>query len=350
MTARTSERDRLLTSLATTLGDYRAGEIAPATPAHVDRWVNQFDSLTQIPLLQALAAVLERTYMTREVVVSFFSKVLKDQKLAGKDPAEFWRSASVFRKQQHGHSQAELVAIVDDLLYEAYGFKSKSDGTSGVFVYIDDVLFTGSRVGNDLAEWIRTKAPQSATVHAVFAATHTFGEWKVGERIKKEATAAGRKITPRIWRARAFENRMNSRDASEVLWPSEAPDDAYLAAYMAKETKYPFEPRRVTGATPLDVFPSEQARQLLEREFLLAGARILGSCQNPSSAIRPLGFGPFGLGFGGIVSTFRNCPNNCPLALWWGDPDAPSGTPLGWYPLLPRKTYASDFGFSVEES
>lgn len=25
--------------------------------------------------------------------------------------------------------------------------------------------------------------------------------------------------------------------------------------------------------------------------------------------------------------TFRNCPNNCPLAFWVGDP---------WYPLFPR--------------
>ncbi len=35
------------------------------------------------------------------------------------------------------------------------------------------------------------------------------------------------------------------------------------------------------------------------------------------------------LGFGSLVVTFRNCPNNAPLALWVGDP---------WYPLFPRTT------------
>ena len=35
------------------------------------------------------------------------------------------------------------------------------------------------------------------------------------------------------------------------------------------------------------------------------------------------------LGFGSLVVTFRNCPNNAPLALWAGDP---------WYPLFPRRT------------
>jgi hypothetical protein len=34
------------------------------------------------------------------------------------------------------------------------------------------------------------------------------------------------------------------------------------------------------------------------------------------------------LGFGSTIVTFRNCPNNAPLAFWAGDP---------WYPLFPRK-------------
>ena len=35
------------------------------------------------------------------------------------------------------------------------------------------------------------------------------------------------------------------------------------------------------------------------------------------------------LGFGSLIVTYRNCPNNAPLALWV---DAP------WYPLFPRTT------------
>lgn len=97
-----------------------------------------------------------------------------------------------------------------------------------------------------------------------------------------------------------------------------------------------------------DIFSSETGRQLLEEQFLLAGMRIRSFCKNPSQILRPLGFSPFGLGFGSMIATFRNCPNNAPLALWWGDPDAHAGHPFrNWYPLLPRKTYAGVEGFDV---
>jgi hypothetical protein len=87
---------------------------------------------------------------------------------------------------------------------------------------------------------------------------------------------------------------------------------------------------------------------LIERELLMAGVRIRAGCQNPKKVMRPLGFGHFGLGFGATIVTYRNCPNNCPLALWWGDPDATSG-PFHWYPLLPRKTYEQAFDLSAFE-
>lgn len=85
---------------------------------------------------------------------------------------------------------------------------------------------------------------------------------------------------------------------------------------------------------------AEAGRQLLESEFLIAGVKIRSLIQSPKDFIRPLGCGNFGVGFGSMLVTYRNCPNNCPLALWWGDPEATSGA-LHWYPLLSRKTYAA---------
>ena len=96
--------------------------------------------------------------------------------------------------------------------------------------------------------------------------------------------------------------------------------------------------RNAGGA--LGVFSSEAGRQLLESEFLIAGVKIRTLTQSPKDFIRPLGLGNFGVGFGSLLVTYRNCPNNCPLALWWGDPEATSGA-LHWYPLLSRKTYAA---------
>ena len=68
--------------------------------------------------------------------------------------------------------------------------------------------------------------------------------------------------------------------------------------------------------------------------------RIRGFCQNPNPIMRPLGFSSFGVGFGSTIVTYRNCPNNAPLALWWGDPNAHHNHPFSrWYPLLQRRTY-----------
>ena len=78
------------------------------------------------------------------------------------------------------------------------------------------------------------------------------------------------------------------------------------------------------------LFSSEEARNLLEQEFLKAGVKIRQECPNLGDTQRPLGHSTLvTLGFGSLLITFRNCPNNAPLALWVGDP---------WYPLFPRTT------------
>ena len=78
------------------------------------------------------------------------------------------------------------------------------------------------------------------------------------------------------------------------------------------------------------IFSSDEARQLLEEEFLKAGVRIRQMCPNLNKYQRPLGNMLLEtLGFGSLIVTFRNCPNNAPLALWAGDP---------WHPLFPRTT------------
>src|SRR5205823_14973302 len=64
---------------------------------------------------------------------------------------------------------------------------------------------------------------------------------------------------------------------------------------------------------------------------LKAGARIKYElCPNLKENHWPLGYDVFKcVGFGSLLVTYRNCPNNCPLVLWAGDP---------WFPLSPRKT------------
>lgn len=339
-----SKRSSLLKSIAGTIKDYREGEISEPTPEHVDRWIKQFEQDAQVPLLLEIDYVLKKTYFSKANFIDFFSHLIKHKELTGDQLCDFWRAAHLLNIQQNGHSQEEILELFAEALKEQCDLKVEdcsSDG--GAFIYLDDILFSGGRIGSDLSDWIKTEAPKKATVYILVIATHQLGEWQCTERLKKAAAAAGKELNFNCWAAIRFENRKKYCFKSEVLWPAEIPEDSALKAYMAGEEKFPFEPRKPGGKLEHAIFSSEEGRQLLEREMLLAGMQIRSFSQNPSPALRPLGFSAFGLGFGSMIVTFRNCPNNSPLALWWGDPTAASSHPFSkWYPLLPRKTYPKE--------
>ena len=337
------ERPELLASIASTLKDYRAGDLPEPTADHVDRWISQFGNEVQLPMLRELDHVLRKTYFSRSRVQDFFARVIDNRRLAGTDPRAFWRQAHLFDIQQDGNSQTEIRQLFSEALERGYDVAAgTADARDGVFVYLDDVLFTGGRIGNDLSAWITAESPQTATVHVLVIAAHRFGEWKCKERLRQVARDAGKRMEVHFWAALRIENRRAYRNASEVLWPVTVPNDAALTAYMAEETRFPFEPRAPGGHFEHGIYSSEEGRQLLERELLLAGMHIRTLSRNPSPALRPLGLSAFGLGFGSTIVTYRNCPNNAPLALWWGDPRADEAHPFArWYPLVQRSTYAN---------
>src|SRR5947199_8801817 len=84
-----TERTQLLKSLATTIADYRTGELAPPTLDHIERWVCQFTGDVQIPLLRELDYVLKKTYFTRSSVDGFLGNLVRTDKLAGAHPCAF---------------------------------------------------------------------------------------------------------------------------------------------------------------------------------------------------------------------------------------------------------------------
>ena len=335
-----SERDNLLNSIVNTVKDYRSGEIASPTPEHVDRWINQFERDVQVPMLREFDHVFKNTYLPRKRVLAFLDGLIKNQNLVGADPCDFWRKANFLRIQQNGHSQTEFLSLFDTVLESQCGFRTKDCGVSGdTFVYLDDVMFSGNRVGDDLTKWITEDAPDQATAYVIVMVIHTLGKWKISDRINREIENSEKNIQVKYWYCSTNENRKNSSKNAEVLWPAELPDNNdELNAYLARLHEFPFHPREL-GGNP-NLFLSDEGRHVLERELTLAGIQIQNFSANPSDSLPPLGFSPFRPGFGSTIVTFRNCPNNCPLALWWGDPEADSNHPFSkWYPLFPRKTY-----------
>ncbi len=335
-----SEREDLLVSVANEIKTYRKIELPEPTPEHVERWLSQFTPDQQLPFLREFDHVIKETFFTRKNMQDFLRHLVTNQKLAGDDPAAYWSSAHFLNIQQNGRSQQEMLKLFSKCLEDECGLDLDDCGEDGGdFIYLDDVLFSGNRVGNDLEPWIVDDAPQSATVHVIVAAWHTLGQFLVERRLKGVIADSGKKIAITYWRALTVENQKAHKSSSGVLWPTSIPNVAEVRAYMALPSKFPFEPRE-PGAKSIHPFSSEAGRQVLESEFLIAGAKIRAMSENPKQSMRPLGFSPFGVGFGSMIATYRNCPNNCPLAMWWGDPEATSGA-LHWYPLLQRETYSS---------
>lgn len=335
-----SERDDLLVSVANEIKTYRKGALHEPTPEHVDRWLHQFTPAQQLPFLREFEHVIKQTFITRENVKDFLRNLVTNEELAGDDPAAYWSSANFLSIQQNGQSQKEMLKLFSKCLEDECGLDLGDCGEDGGdFIYLDDVLFSGNRVGNDLEPWIVNDAPQSARVHVIVAAWHTLGQFLVERKLNGVIAQSGKKIAIKYWRALTVENQKAHKNSSGVLWPTLVPNVAEVQAYMALPSKYPFDPRQ-PSVKAIEPFSSEVGRQVLESEFLIAGAKIRAMSENPKQSMRPLGFSPFGVGFGSMIVTYRNCPNNCPLAMWWGDPEATSGA-LHWYPLLQREGYSS---------
>lgn len=324
-----SERDDLLASIAHTVRDYRSGEIASPTPAHVDRWIGQFDAAVQLPMLRETDHVLQKTYFSLGKVISFLRGLMQTEKLVGTDPCAFWRGVNFLDIQGGGNSQTEMLALFNELLQENCDFGVAQCGGEGssVFVYLDDGVFTGNRVRRDLEAWIRDEAPNQAALHIVTIALHSGGQYYANGHIEKAADAAGKSIDVTWWFAIELEDRRAHSDTADVLRPTHIPDDPAVQAYV-QAMKYAPTLRRPGSLGVNALFASEAGRVLLEQEFLKAGARLRQLCANFGDTQRPLGHITLEtLGFGSLIVTFRNCPNNAPLALWAGEP---------WYPLFPR--------------
>jgi hypothetical protein len=325
-----SERKTLLQSITNTIADYREGEIPKPTAAHVDRWLNQFAAPVQLPILREMAHVLGRTYISKAKVETFLKTVITSKKLAGDDCCAFWKNVHFLNIQRGGNSQRDMLDMFSGVLNRICKLTIAQCGkTPEAFVYLDDVLFTGNRIRTDLSAWIRSDAPQTVKLHVITMGLHSGGQYYARTQIAEAAKAAGKTVNITWWRSVEIEDRKNSTDTSDVLRPTVIPADPATQAYV-QGLRFPPVLRKPGNVGAQQFFSSEGGRSLLEQELLKTGVHIRSICPHLNAYMRPLGNMVLETpGFGSLFVTFRNCPNNTPLALWAGNP---------WYPLFARKT------------
>jgi hypothetical protein len=325
-----TERNRLLSSIAGITSDYRAGELCAPTAEHVERWVNQFSAEMQEPILTELEHVLQRTYFTKQNVLTFLSSLVTNQNLTQGKPVAFWQGVRFLNIQKAGHSQNDMLALFEVELLKHCGLRLSDCGANPErFLYLDDVLFTGGRIKSDLGTWIREACPPVASVVVVTIGYHLLGQWFTDTDLKKAAVESGKNVAFQWWRSVEIEDRKKYTYSSDVLRPTKVPDDILTQTYVnGLGAEQVFRTPGSIGGNKF--FSSEEGRGLLEQEFLKRGAYIRSVCPYLTGYQRPLGNSVLKtMGFGSMIVTFRNCPNNAPLALWAGNP---------WYPLFARKT------------
>lgn len=326
-----AEYDDLLNATASIIADYRAGEIAQPTAAHVGEWLAQFDECARLPLLRELRHVLKNTYISKSGVETFLSGLVTNAELTGGNPRDFWQSTKFLNIQTRGHSQTEFLSLFAIPLKSSTDLDLAQCGADQPtrFVYLDDGLYTGNTILNGLRTWLEDSAPIDATVHVITIALHKGGQYYAAGKLDDAAKAAGKGVRFQWWRLVELEDRRTYIDNSDVLRPKSIPDDECVKRYVSTLEHQPVR-RNGDSVGGLKVFSSADGRNLLEQELLKKGAYIReASGQFPVYA-RPLGNMVLQtLGFGSTIVTYRNCPNNAPLAFWASDP---------WYPLFPRKT------------
>lgn len=340
-------RQGLLQSIATIIADYRQDEIPPIDVNHVDRWIRQFqkvgfDTDNQIVILEQIERILQSYYFSYAKSEDFIAKVLASQILFGSNPTSAIRNVKFLQIQTKGNSQNDLLRLCDQILKTKYEIMLHECGNSPFsYIYIDDCLYSGNRVRRDISSWLPS-AVKGTTLHLIFFAAHTEGlKYSKSEIIK---AAEIYEISVKFWKLYEFNNSRWNSSNFDCFWADEFSGEEYVDRYVQKVNEQRqasnknlpplFRPNNTQ--TQESIFSSPDARKILESAFLKAGAYIFSLPKSPNQNMRPLGYDYLqSLGFGSFFVTYRNTANNCPLALWWGDPNKPY--PLNeWYPLLPR--------------
>jgi hypothetical protein len=337
----------LLQSIANIIADYRQNEVPPIDANHVERWVCQFqkfgfDTDDRIVILEQMKLILNSYYFSYAKSEDFIAKVLASPKLFGSNPASAIRNVKFLQVQTKGNSQNDLLKVCEQILQTKYGILLDECGNSPVaYLYIDDCLYSGNRVRRDITSWLPS-AVKGTILHLIFFAVHTEG-LKYSERVIREAAKAY-DVSIEFWRMYEFNNSRWNPSQFDCFWAHELSGDEYVDRYVqtVNEQRQQFNKQLPPLFCPDNMptqestFSSISARKIIESAFLKAGAYIISLPDQPNPNMRPLGYDYLkSLGFGSIFATYRNTANNCPLVLWWGDPNKPY--PLNeWYPLLPR--------------
>lgn len=304
----------LAQSLVEVIADYRNDDGVHIDVEHVVGWVNQFADADRQFILGETTHVFRTTYLSGPKLSGLVDTLVAQHR--GEIERRRWIESHLA-----GNSQAWMLGQL-----RARGLDSNQTSTDLLFV--DDIIFSGGRAFQDIKAWTDANpdglAPQG-DVLVLCLFRHT-GSWNALENEKYGLRLHLHPLGyhPRLRQLSLLEDRKSGIDQTIVVLrctdiPDVLADPAYTDHFQA----------RTAGRPTSSVFSSDAARIRYELAMFAAGVEVRHRCPNLPQQMRPLGATHLHTpGFGALFVTARNCPNNCPLAWWVGEP---------WHPLFPRR-------------
>lgn len=328
-------------------GDYQAR--CPSirlSEQRVVNWLSQFPESERQPLLAETLHVLTSTYISqhsaRTLLARFVDRYLFHESTVSRFREQEVARTHFLRTQPRASSQDDLLRLLDDVLDNRRVKRRPRMEMAAAptrFVYLDDGLFTGYTAAREILGsarqhgCIREMTPDSELWIVVL------GFHREGWTFLRNALSGPLSEQRVVLRGPFHHLELHGRHLGgrDVFWPTaegvtKLEDDA-VSAYVearkrelaARAPRVPLLRRPAKKSAP-GCFSSSARRDLLERRLLQLGVRIHTTSSVLRTEDRPLGFERLiSLGFGSPLVTYRNAPNNSPLA-WHSGPRA----------LLPR--------------
>jgi hypothetical protein len=333
-----SKEKELEFAIADLLKDYRKGEIAPITDMDVARWADQFNYKSdedRYTFLNEIFRVFKSYYFSEEkqrvIFKKFIDNRIKISRTKFNDPKKGILSIGFLdANQKYGNSQKYALKILDEILMEELGVSTKDCKGNNQFFYIDDCLFSGVRLQNELKD-IQKNAIicENAMIQIWYPFYHVRGYYE----IKEKKMDLNYKYIFSEEQSVLLDNRIENDSPMEMYFPVENDYSDDISTFRKKITSKNYNRIHRYKNFPRNelVFSSKAARELTENLLLDAGSRILNQ-NSLHQKLRPLGFDhKNGWGFGSLFISFRNISNNTPIAFWF------DGSKYDWFPLFKRK-------------
>lgn len=325
---------------------------------HVHKWISQFTFDTQDIILEETLHILKNWYFDKDKIRLFLGEMIdflrsENENATDREPL---KDICFLDIQENGKSQSQLLGMLSDEVREKYkcDVKIGNPNEEKFYVYLDDGLYTGSRLRKDIKSCLKT-IPEGARIDAFFLIACSSGMDYSKKVLEKECGDKDIEFNIQRWREirnnKTIENdgtRFSHEAVHDCLWPSSKLYEVPIINSYVEELEHLYRKRIYYCFRNADyrytegIFKSLKNRDVVEEEFLKKGIEITKNIRE-HKGLYPLGYNLIpSLGFGSFCATDLNISNTCPIVLWWGNIIKQGDELDCWYPLLPRRINDKD--------